>query len=224
MKKKQWTNEFKVGIFVILCVLGFAYMMYSTGKLDIKSDKGYFVYVIFEESAGLEPKAPVMLNGLEVGKVAEITPSYKDDKTQITLKLWLENKAKIRKDSGISIKMMGLMGEKYIQIMSSDNNSFVSSGAILKGEKYVDLDVFIRNLNEIAEENRQDINDMIKNLDKLLVSLNGTMDDNQQSLSQTIKNFEATSQNFEEFSDDLKRNPWKILFKTKEVPPGVEKK
>ena len=224
MKKKQWTNEFKVGIFVILCVLGFAYMMYSTGKLDIKSDKGYFVYVIFEESAGLEPKAPVMLNGLEVGKVAEITPSYKDDKTQITLKLWLENKAKIRKDSGISIKMMGLMGEKYIQIMSSDNNSFVSSGAILKGEKYVDLDVFIRNLNEIAEENRKDINDMIKNLDKLLVSLNGTMDDNQQSLSQTIKNFEATSQNFEEFSDDLKRNPWKILFKTKEVPPGVEKK
>ncbi|MDP8264662.1 MAG: MlaD family protein [Candidatus Aceula lacicola] len=224
MKKTEWTNEFKVGAFVILCVLGFSYMMYSTGKLDIKSNEGYFVDVVFEESAGLEPKAPVMLNGLEIGKVAEITPSYKDDKTQITLKLWLENKAKIREGSAISIKMMGLMGEKYIQIMSSDNDNFVSSGATLKGEKYVDLDVFIRNLNEIAEENRKDIKDAIKNFDKLLVSLNDTMDDNQESLGQTIKNFEQTSQNFEEFSDDLKRNPWKILFKTKEVPPGAEKK
>ncbi|MDD3374405.1 MAG: MlaD family protein [Candidatus Omnitrophica bacterium] len=224
MRKKKWTNEFKVGFFVIFCVLGFLYMMYSTGKLDIKSDKGYFVSVVFEESAGLEPKAPVMLNGLEVGKVDEITPSYKDGKTQITLKLWLENQAKIREGSKISIKMMGLMGEKYIQIMSSDNSNFVSSGAILKGEDYIDLDVFIRNLNAIAEENKENINMAIKNFDSLLANLNDTISDNQEGLRQTIKNFEETSQNFEEFSDDLKRNPWKILFKTKDVPPDPKKK
>ena len=223
MKKKKWTNEFKVGAFIILCILGFIYMTYSTGKLDIKSDKGYFVNVVFEESAGLGPKAPVMLNGLEIGKVDDITPSYKDGKTQITLKIWLENKAKIREGSEISIKMMGLMGEKYVQITSSDNSEFVASGSTLIGEKYVDLDVLIRNLNSIAEENRKDINSAIQNFDELLENLNNIASDNKDGLRQTIENFEVTSQNFEEFSDDLKRNPWKILFKAKEVPPETKK-
>lgn len=224
MKRNKWTNEFKVGLFVILCILGFVYMMYSTGKLDIRSDKGYFINVVFEEAAGVEPKAPVMLNGLEIGKVNEITPIYKDGKTEIELKLWLEDSAKVRKGSEVSIKMMGMMGEKYIQIESSKSQNFISEGETLQGEKFVDLDTLIRNINSIAEENAKDIKSAIENFDDLLENLNAIAKDNEEGLRQTIKNFEITSQNFEEFSDDLKRNPWKILFKAKEVPPQPKKK
>lgn len=199
-------------------------MTYSTGKLDIRSDKGYFINVIFEEAAGVEPKAPVMLNGLEIGKVNEITPIYKAGETEIKLKLWLKDSAKIRKDSKVSIKMMGMMGEKYIQIESSKSQSFISEGETLEGEKFVDLDTLIRNINLIAEENAKDIKSAIENFDDLLANLNKITEDNEEGLRQTIKNFEVTSQNFEEFSDDLRRNPWKILFKAKEVPSEPKKK
>ena len=104
MKIKNWTNEFKVGLFVIICLLGLFYMTYSTGKLDIKK-KGYSVYVVFTETAGLGKKAPVVLNGLEVGKVEEVKPFYEGNKTLISLKLWIEDQAKIRIDSTFSIQI-----------------------------------------------------------------------------------------------------------------------
>ncbi len=223
MKKNKWTNEFKVGLFVLACLLGLAYMTYSTGKLGINKDSGYFVYVVFDEAAGMDKKAPVMLNGLEIGKVEDIKPSYEGNKTHITLKLWLENKAKVRENSEISIKMMGLMGEKYVQIESSNSNEFVTPGSTLNGQKYVDLDVFVRNLNAVVEENRQSVKDAIKHLDQVLANLDGTLSDNRDNLAKAIKNFETTSENFEEFSDDLRRNPWKILFKTKEKPKDPTK-
>ncbi len=217
MKKNHWTTEFKVGLFIVFCAVGLLYMTYSTGKLDFRT-KGYLVDVIFDEAAGLGKKAPVMLNGLEVGKVQTIKPIYKDHRTKIKLQLWLQDHAKIRQGSEISIKMMGLMGEKYIHIASSNNEEFAQPGEVLKGQPYVDLDVFIRNLNSTVEENRQNIAQAIEGLNQLLVHADEVVTSNQDGLKRTIQNFEMTSQNFEEFSDDLKRNPWKLLFRTKEKP------
>jgi len=215
MKRKNITNEFKVGLFVVVCLLALFYMTYRTGKLDLRP-KGYHVYVIFDEAAGLGNKAPVMLNGLEVGKVVEIKPTYKGGLTKIKLKVWLEDEAKIREGSAISIKMMGMMGEKYIHIASSDNEKFVAPETVVDGETYVDLDVLLRNINSLVEENKNSVSEAVDSLNKLLSNLNETVADNKEGLARTIKNFEATSQNFEEFSDDLKRNPWKLLFKAKE--------
>jgi len=217
MKIKKLTNEIKVGLFVIACLLGLFYMTYSTGKLDIKK-KGYSVYVVFKETAGLGRKAPVMLNGLEVGKVDEVKPFYEGNKTLISLKLWLEEQAKIREGSKFSIQMMGLMGEKYIQIASSENEKFIAPESTLYGDPYVDLSILITNLNTMVEENRATLKSAIANFDKVLVNANGVVSENKDSLARTIQNFETTSQNFEEFSDDLKRNPWKLLFRVKEKP------
>jgi len=217
MNSKEWTSEFKVGLFVIACLLGLFYMTYSTGKLDIKK-KGYSVHVIFKETAGLGRKAPVMLNGLEVGKVDEVKPFYEGSKTLISLKLWLEEQAKIREGSTFSIQMMGLMGEKYIQITSSENEKFIEPGSTLSGEPYVDLSTLISNLNKVVDENKETLKKAIANFDKVLANTNDVVEGNKDSLARTIKNFETTSQNFEEFSDDLKRNPWKLLFRVKEKP------
>ena len=189
---KKYGNEFKVGLFVILCLLGFFYLTYSTGKLDIKK-KGYNIYVVFDQVAGLQNKAPVMLNGLEVGKVEDIRLSYDQDSTKITLRLWLDSAAKVRENPEIAIKTLGLMGEKYIQISSTEGENFIQPEAVVIGKPYVDLDA-------------------------LMASVNTTLDANKDSIGAIIKNFESTSKNFEEFSADVKRHPWKLLFRTKEKP------
>ncbi|MDD2689085.1 MAG: MlaD family protein [Candidatus Omnitrophica bacterium] len=207
---KKITNEFKVGLFVILCVLGLVYLTYSTGKLNIKKE-GYHIYVVFNEVAGLEKKAPVMLNGLEIGKVDDIKPSYDNDRTQITLKLWVNKEAKIRENPVITIKTLGLMGEKYIHIASSNGRDFIEPEAILEGKPYLDLDALLQEAQTISKDISQQVN-------KLVVSLNNTVDDNKGNVSSIIKNLEATSKNFEDFSADIKSHPWKLLFKTKEKP------
>lgn len=215
MSKRQWTIEFKVGLFVLICLVGLGYMTYRTGNLDFRQ-KGYYLYVIFDESAGLGKKAPVMLNGLEVGRVDEITPFYDKESTRVKLKLWLQDQAKIREESYITIKMMGMMGEKYVHIESSKESSFVKPGSVIEGQHYVDLDTLIRNLNDMVSENRDSIKQAVEKISSLIGSLDEAVSENRESLSRTIRNFEITSENFEEFSDDLKRNPWKLLFRTKE--------
>ena len=42
------------------------------------------------------------------------------------------------------------------------------------------------------------------------------VDENMPSINNIIASLEKTSSNFEELSADLKRHPWKLLFKTKE--------
>lgn len=215
---KKYGNEFKVGLFVILCVLGLVYLTFSTGKVDFKKG-GYYIYVIFDEIAGVEKKAPVMLNGLEVGKVEDIKPCYDNDTTSIMLKLWLDKEAKIRENPVVSIKTLGLMGEKYIQISSSKGNVFINPGATLQGKPYMDLDALTSQADSISK----DISGLVKNVNSLTeevktltTNLNYTLEDNKDDISRIISNLEATSKNFEEFSREIKTHPWKLLFKTKE--------
>jgi phospholipid/cholesterol/gamma-HCH transport system substrate-binding protein len=210
MKKFNFTNEIKVGLFVIACLAGLLYLAYSTGKLSSKKE-GYVIYVAFNDIAGLEEKAPVMLNGLEVGKVDAINISYDNNTTAITLRLWLDAKAKIREDSIVSIKTLGLMGEKFIQISSAGNKDFIKPETVLSGKPYLDIDALLEQAQMITKDISTQVN-------KLVINLNSTVEDNKGSVSSIVKNLETTSKNFEEFSDDIKRHPWKLLIKTKEKP------
>jgi len=202
---KKYGNEFLVGLFIILCILGFFYLISSTGKLDLKKE-GYYIYVIFDDIAGVQKKAPVMLNGVEIGKVDEIKFIYDNDKTQIKLKLWLKQDARIRENPAISIKTMGLMGEKFIQISSSQGANFIASETVLSGNPYLDIDSLTKDVSALTEE-----------VKKLAAGLNDTLDSNKDRISQIVVNLEATSKNFQEFSEDIKKHPWKLLFKGKEA-------
>jgi phospholipid/cholesterol/gamma-HCH transport system substrate-binding protein len=199
---KKYGNEFKVGLFIILCILGLVYITFRTGKVTIKKD-GYRLYVAFDEVAGLNKKAPVMLNGFEVGKVEDVKVSYANDKTKILLTIWLQSSAKVRQDAAVSIKTLGLMGEKYIQITSREG-SFIEPETTLAGKPYADLDTMMEQAKVLTAE-----------VKTLAASLNYTVADNKERITAIVKNLEAASTNIEELSADLKSNPWKLLSKPK---------
>lgn len=207
---KSYSNELKVGFFVFVCLVGLFYMSYATGKLNIRKS-GYNIYVLFNDVAGMQMKAPVMLNGLEVGKVNDIQNVYDGDRTQIKLKIWLDSSAKIRENPVVSIKTLGLMGEKYVEIASSRGADFIKPGTVLNGKPYMDLDSLMEEAQGMAKDLTAEVN-------KLVVVLNGTIADNKDSIGNIIKNLESTSKNFEDFSADIKQHPWKLLFKGKERP------
>ena len=197
MKKKKYGNEFKVGLFFIICVIGLLYLTFRTGKINIRKT-GYNIYAVFQDIAGLETKAPVMLNGLEVGKVDDVNVSYEGDKTKIVLKLYLDQTAKIRTNATVSIKTLGLMGEKFIQISSTEGESFIEPDTYLAGEPYKDMDTLMNEATTLTEH------------------LNSIVEDNKSKINEIVDNAEAMSQNLEEMSEDLRHNPWKLLFRTKE--------
>lgn len=205
---RKYSNEFKVGIFVLLCIGGLFYLTYRTGKLNIKKG-GYRIYVVFDEIAGLEKKAPVALNGVKVGKVEDIKISYGNNTTRSILTLWLDEQAKIRDDAVVSVRTLGLMGEKYIQITSSSGKDFIKPESILEGRPYLDMDTLIEQTQSISKDISQQVN-------KLVTNLNFAVEDNRGNIAEIIKNLESASKNFEEFSADVKQHPWKLLMKEKE--------
>ena len=209
--RKKYGNEFKIGIFVIICLLGLGYITLRTGNFNIKKE-GYNIFVVFPEVAGLEANAPVMLNGLEVGRVENMEASYDNDETCVLLKLWIDGKAKIRENPEVSIKTLGLMGEKFIQISARKGEGFVKPEDRLYAKGPTDLDQLV----ERAEVISQNTNELLLEVRKLTENLNSTLEDNRGSVDNIIKNLEATSVNLEEFSGDIKKHPWKLLIKTKE--------
>jgi phospholipid/cholesterol/gamma-HCH transport system substrate-binding protein len=205
---KIMNSEFKVGLFVIICLAGLSYLTFSTGKVNIKKD-GYNLYVSYNDVAGLGKKAPVMLNGLEVGKVDDIKISYDNDKTRIILKLWLDRSAKVRENPVVAIKTLGMMGEKFIQISSSEGSNFIQPNTLVDGKPYMDLDDLMEQVQTLSK-------DITGQVNKLLGSLNGTIEGNKDGIAQIVKNLEVSSKNMEEFTADVKAHPWKLLFKGKE--------
>ena len=141
---KKYGNEFKVGLFVLLCLGGLFYMTVRTGRF-MAGSKGYNLYVEFQKIGGVEKKAPVMLNGKEVGKVEEVRFEYRQDSsTGLLLKLWILESAKIRQNPRVTIKTLGLMGEKYIDIISLEGGDFIKPGTRLVGSSFKDMDCLSR--------------------------------------------------------------------------------
>lgn len=198
---KKYSNEFKVGIFFILSVIGLTALTLRTGKLNFQK-KGYNIDVVFSQIAGLEVKSPVRLNGYEVGEVQEVRVVNEGDKTSMVLTLFIDQGIKIRSNPSISIKTLGLMGEKYVEISSYSGENFIEPDTTLKGQPYVDLDVLIANLNDLSG-----------GISQLTGNLNHLVESNKEAVSDMINNLDAASKNLEEFTEDIKNHPWKLLFK-----------
>jgi phospholipid/cholesterol/gamma-HCH transport system substrate-binding protein len=209
---KKYSNEFKVGIMIILALTGLGLLTFKAGDFHFKK-QGYRVYVMFDNIMGLENSAPVRLRGLEVGRVEDISVNYTNDKTEIVLTLWIDDKYKIRGTPEVYIRTLGLMGEKYVQIIDqSQSREFVKAETVLQGRNPADFEELIDSADEIA----QNANNLILEVTALTKDIRLTLDENNDSIARTIAHLEGTSRNFEEFSEDIKQHPWKLLFRTKE--------
>ena len=108
--------EVKIGLFVFIAIILLTIITFSIGDFLFKS--GYNIDVIFSFANGVQNSAPVRLAGIEVGEVKEAAV-FKDQegKTKVRLKLWLTSDANIENDSKVCINTLGLIGEKYVEII-----------------------------------------------------------------------------------------------------------
>jgi len=208
---KKYANVIAVIVFILISIIGFLYLTLSTGKLHLK-DTGYNIYVIFDDVSGLQKNSPVMLNGLEVGRVIELAVYNKDNQSKIKLKLLINKGVAIQENPEISIKTLGLMGEKFIHIKSSEETGTIKSETVLIGKSPADMDALFNEAVSLSK----DASKLIEEVKLLAKNLNETLEENQDNLNNIVSNFEGTSKNLEEFSLDLKNHPWKLFFRQKD--------
>lgn len=203
----KFNNEIKTGIIVVAAILVFMYISMKMGGGKVVG--GYNLNVMFDYVSGLEDKAPVKLAGVGIGEVEKVVHVYKDDQTRVMATLALDGNAKVRQDSKLLIRTTGLIGEKYIEITGGSKGSpVVPKGSTLEGTNPFEMEELVARVDSAV----QDLQKLMGHADSVLV-------ENKDDIRTTIVNLKDSSQNLKEFSDEVKRNPWKLLIKGKEVPP-----
>jgi phospholipid/cholesterol/gamma-HCH transport system substrate-binding protein len=104
--------ELVVGLFLALGITCLAYLSVKIARKDFVASGGYSVQAMFTDCTGLRTGSPVMIAGVEVGRVKRITLQDYEAKVQMVI----EFQVSLQKDTIASIKTKGLIGEKYIEL------------------------------------------------------------------------------------------------------------
>jgi phospholipid/cholesterol/gamma-HCH transport system substrate-binding protein len=210
---KVFTNEVKTGFVVLLCVGILAGLTIMAGNFK-PFQQSYHINVIFSNVSGIEKDATVRLAGVEVGKVESVKLIYrKEGSTAVLVRLELAQTAKIKEGAKAAVTMLGLMGEKYIELTPGDTGAeFLKDDVTIQGKDPIDIEAVIdeaRSVMEVAKVTMTNISSLARNLDSAVSGNRGNIDE-------IMNNLRRTTDNLEEFTDDIKRNPWKLLVKGKE--------
>ena len=239
------TREIKVGLFVFIAFILLAVMIFSIS--DFYTSQAQYTYPIrvrFSFVNGIDIGAPVRVAGVKVGEVRSVGV-YRDESTQkvqVELGARLSRDAVLEEDSLAYINTLGLLGEKYLEIIpGTPGKRVISSGEILMGKDSVSSEKLIESSYQTIQE-----------MQKAIISLNQVIGDpqTQESLKGTLNNSkEATAQltlfltqaneligkinrgegtvgqlltkddlykDLKAMTEDLKAHPWKLFFHPKE--------
>ena len=108
-------REIKVGLFaVIVLVIGWGVIRYLKGTDVFSSYNVYYAY--YDNVGGIQPASAVMIHGVKVGSVLEVT--LNEDPTKgVEVTLSVEKRYAVPTDSKAKIFSDGLMGGKAVEIV-----------------------------------------------------------------------------------------------------------
>ncbi len=218
---KRMSNEIKTGLLIIVCLVILGGFTFAVGNFT-GIEKTYELKAMFNWVSGLEKYAPVRLRGVEAGEVKDVQILYQNNnETKILLVLQMKDNAKVREGTKAYVSMLGLMGEKYVELTDGPQGKpFLTAGSTIQGEDPASMEELIDMGKKVAaqvDSALSDIRSLTQHLDALVV-------ENRSDIDSLIDKLNTTAVNFEEFSDDIKRHPWKLLMKGKEDKKKEEKK
>ena len=144
----------RVGLTVLLAlaVLAVGILVIGERSFLFKSTNSYSI--LFENTSGLAEGSPVQLNGVVVGRVDDIELSGDVEQTLLRVGVEIESKYRdrLRADSVARIKSLGLLGDKFVQVVSgSSDQPVIEPGGEIPADQPTDVDSLIRSGEDVAD-------------------------------------------------------------------------
>ena len=143
--------EVKVGLFFIIsCIILVAGLVFFSHKKETMPT--YQCRVLFGYVGGLLKGAPVCYAGVDIGQVKDI--AILTDECQIAITLDIKENIALRKDVTVTINTMGVMGEKYIEIMGGSKSApFLSESFFtIQGKDPISMEKFTSEAEKMVRE------------------------------------------------------------------------
>lgn len=141
---KKFGVEIIVGIFIIAGLLCLAYISIYLGKINIfgTGNDTYKVKAVFSSVTGLKEDTDIIIAGVSVGKVTDITL----DNYEAIVTMKIRNDIKLQDDCIASINTMGLLGDAYVEISPGGSDVTIQPGGMIREtEPPIDLKKLIGN-------------------------------------------------------------------------------
>lgn len=177
----------------------------------------------YKNVQGLNSASKVTINGLQVGKVQNITFIHNPvKKGQLLVEFSMEADFEFSKNSEVKIYSDGLMGGKAIAIIPSYEGEKAVTGDYLKGS--IESDIF-SSMGEKLNPLSSKLESVIVSADSLLVGFNDVLDaptrrhlkNSMLQLDQSMTNFKGITNNFNDMLAQNQETLTKTLTNAEEV-------
>ena len=192
MSEKRFAG--RVGLFVVIGIIliGALMLNFSRGVGVFKPK--YELSMRTRSVAGLKPRSPVFLSGVQIGNVksVELDQSTKS----VIVRLRILKDYPLRKDSKFIIEQIGVLGDQFVIIYPGTHEAaFLQDGEEVQGDEPF-------NLQEVARSTT----DLLKRFDQLGATVEEAITRvNKQVLdAHTLSNLSTTIGNFEKVSDSAR--------------------
>ncbi len=218
MQKKETAIEVKVGALVLFSIALLVAFIIILG--DFTFDKGHVIYVDYGHAGGLKPGADVALSGIKAGQVQKLEflgGKYDEDvgrevMVRVHVVLDKEMADAVRQDSQFYITTQGVLGEKFIEIISPGlSKPPVAKGAKLRGIDPPRMEILLARaaevLNDVADLIGRDdipIGDLIRNTNSLVKHGDEILVENKTTVRNILSNTEVVSQDATDITGALK--------------------
>lgn len=194
--------ELKVGIFTFVGLIILVIFILSIGGFKTWST-GYDISINYQFVNGVKVGAPVRFAGVDIGEVRGVVLEFvpEENRSNVRLDVWVRSNAKIPPDSTVWVNTLGLLGEKYVEIIPGKDYA----NALKDHQSITGIDPLP--IHEIFNR----VENVMRNLD---VGLRKIMN-KEGSLGKFVYD-DALYNDFEAFAADIRKNPWKLLYKSKE--------
>ncbi|MCO4756553.1 MAG: outer membrane lipid asymmetry maintenance protein MlaD [Oceanospirillaceae bacterium] len=119
--------EIGVGAFLLMGLVALLMLALNVSGLNFESKGTYRVYARFENIGGLTERSKVTMSGVLIGQVTDIR--LDSDALQALVEMEIANDVDFLSiDSSASILTAGLLGEKYIGVVTGAEEEYLQDG------------------------------------------------------------------------------------------------
>lgn len=239
------TREVKVGLFVFIAFVLLAVVVFSVS--DFYTTQAQYTYPLrlrFSFVNGIEAGAPVRVSGVQVGEVRAVRV-YRDEanqQMQVEMGVRISRDAQLEEDSVAYVNTLGLLGEKYIEIIPGTPGArLLTAGEILMGKDSVSTEKLMETSYGAVQELQKAVGSFnaVMGDPATRENIRGTLANSQEATEQltifltqangimtkiargegTVGRLLAQDDLYRDLKDltaDLKTHPWKLFFHPKE--------
>jgi len=228
--------EAKIGLFVVMALGALLFLSTQVTSLGKWGSEGYIIQAYINDASGIEKHTHVLMNGVTIGDVEEITIEGK----RVKLQLMIDKGVKIPVDSSVIVAQESLLGSKVLNIAVGDSASSIAGGGTLSQSKQFasfdqtsdsvnaaakELESLLRDFHAILDdEHRQAIQEAIIAFRNVGVNLDGVIVENRDDLHAAIANFRAMGAGFTQTADTVNKDLPEIMARINSLTAQLDSK